>query len=316
MVCYSQIVFWCVDFVFFDVTLFDNTLDSYFKNSTQEHLAKVSVVFAVLVSVFLIIIKVAAWLITDSISMQASLNDSCLDALSSFIAFHALNFSNVRYDDVHNFGHEKVEGIVAIFQCIIVAYSGLLIFRESYEMFLHPKPVENTGVGIAVMAVSCVSVYLLLYLQRYVAIRTDSLIVKGDSLHYLSDLLTNLCVAISLILSNTFIYMDVLCGLTVCCFVMYNVFVIFRSALSDLMDESLPQKIRQEIELAILATDGVKSLKILKTRSAGMKKYVESTVGVDHNFSIVEADIVSKNAECDVKKLLGNADILIKVEPQ
>jgi ferrous-iron efflux pump FieF len=301
--------------VFFDIIFFDKALDSYFKNSTQERLAKVSVVFAVLVSVFLIIIKMAAWLITNSISMQASLNDSCLDALASFIAFHALNFSNVSYDDVHNFGHEKVEGIVAIFQCMIVAYSGLVIFRESYEMFLHPKPVENTEVGIAVMAVSCVSVYLLLYLQRYVAIRTDSLIVKGDSLHYLSDLLTNLCVTISLILSNTFIYIDILCGLTVCCFVMYNVYVIFRSALSDLMDESLSPKIRQEIEQAILSTDGVKSLKILKTRSAGMKKYVESIVGVDHAFSIVEADKVSKNVEHGVKRLLGNADVIVKTEP-
>ncbi|MDR1362064.1 MAG: cation diffusion facilitator family transporter [Holosporaceae bacterium] len=299
----------------FKIASFDRLLSAYFKDSSGERLARVSVVFAVWISLFLIATKMVAWIITDSVSMRASLNDSCLDAFSSFVALHALNFSHVRYDAEHNFGHEKVEGVVAILQCLIVAYSGFAVFYDSYEIFLHPKPVENTGVGIVVMIVSCLAVYLLLYLQRYVALRTGSLIVKGDSLHYLSDFLSNICVAASLALSKVFVYMDIICGVVICCFVMYNAFKIFRSAISDLMDESLSPKVRREIEQVILNVNGVKSLKILKTRSAGMKKYVESIIGVDGSCALVEADKISKNAEGSVKKLLGNVDVLVKAEP-
>jgi ferrous-iron efflux pump FieF len=277
-------------------------------------LAQTSVIFAVAVSIFLVIIKVVAWFMTDSVSLLASVNDSCLDALSSFIAFHALRFSSVRYDEVHNFGHEKVEGIVAIFQCLVVMYSGFMIFRDSYEIFVNPKPMENTGIGVVVMVVSCIAVYKLLYFQRYVARKTESMIVKGDSLHYLSDFFMNLCVIGSLLLTRFFVYVDVVCGLTVGCFVLYSAVKIFRNALSDLMDESLSSGIRAQIEETIIAVRGVKSIKILRTRSAGMKKYIESRIIVDGDISLRDADAVTKIAEIEVKKLFEDADVIIKAE--
>ncbi|MDR2681879.1 MAG: cation diffusion facilitator family transporter [Holosporaceae bacterium] len=298
----------------FNINLFNKILDSCFKDVSSASLAKTSIIFAVIVSAFLVIIKAVAWLMTDSISLLASVNDSCLDALSSFIAFHALKFSCVRYDKIHNFGHEKVEGIVAIFQCLVVIYSGFAIFRESYAIFLDPKPMENTGVGIAVMVVSCVAVYQLIYFQKYVAHRTESMIVRGDSLHYLSDFFMNLCVIASLILSKFFVYVDVVCGLTVGCFVLYNACKIFRGALSDLMDESLPEHLQNKIEETIAAVPGVKSIKILKTRSAGMKKYIESRVIVDDDLNIRDAHNVTKVAEAEVKKLFENVDVIIKAE--
>ncbi|GHU12098.1 protein p34 [Alphaproteobacteria bacterium] len=298
----------------FDINIFDKRLDLLFKSSSRESLAKISIVLAVITSIFLVLIKLCAWLITDSISLQASLNDSCLDALSSFVAFHALKFSCIKYDKGHNFGHEKVEGIVALFQSLIVIYSGLAIFHESYAMFLNPKPVENTEVGIAVMLISCVAVYQLIYFQKYVAKKTECMIVKGDSLHYLSDFVMNLCVIASLVLSKFFTYVDVVCGLTVGSFVLYNACLIFRVALSDLMDETLPENEQDGIRKKISAVPGVKFIKILRTRSAGMKKYVESRIAVDANITMKEASVITKNVEAKINEMFENVDVIVKAE--
>ena len=71
---------------FLDIKLFNGILDSRFKGYPHAKLAKYSVLLAVATSIFLVLIKIMAWMVTNSISLQASMNDSFLDAFSSFVA--------------------------------------------------------------------------------------------------------------------------------------------------------------------------------------------------------------------------------------
>ena len=299
---------------FLDIKLFNKILDSHFKNYSHAKLAKYSVLLAVATSIFLVLIKIMAWMTTNSISLQASMNDSILDAFFSFIAYHALKYSSVEFDSEHNFGHEKAEGIFAIFQCLLIMYSGYIICREAYEFFINPEPVANTSVGILIMVISCVVVYQLLYFQSYVVRKTESLVVKGDSLHYISDFFMNICIMISIFLSKYFIYVDVVCGVTVGGYVFYNAFLILRSALRDLMDEALPINVQNKIEKTIMHVDGVKGIKILKTRSAGMKKHIESRIIVSNRISAKEACGIANTVEHAVARLFDNANVIIKPE--
>jgi ferrous-iron efflux pump FieF len=295
--------------------LFDDLLDLYFKDTPHSDLAKKAVVLGVFTSLFLILIKLCAWLLTGSISMRASLTDSGLDALTSFLGYHALLFSSVSFDKEHNFGHEKVEGLMALFQCLLVIYSGIMIFVEAYEVFFDPQPVVNTGIGIAVMLVSCLAVYNLVYFQRYVAGKTGSILVKGDSLHYLSDFLMNTCIILSLICSTFFVYMDALCGVVVGGYVLYSAFLILKSAVIDLMDEALPPEMQDNILKIVRSVDGVLDVKILKTRSAGMKKYVESRVAVSPDLLISEANSIARQVEFELGSMFEKIDVIVKPEP-
>jgi ferrous-iron efflux pump FieF len=255
-------------------------------------------------------------MITDSISMQASVVDSVLDALTSFLGYHALLYSSVSFDKEHNYGHEKVEGIMALFQCLLVIYSGIMIFIEAYDTIKAPKPITNELVGVIIMMVSCVAVYQLVYFQQYVAEKTDSVLVKGDSLHYLSDFLMNICIIISLLVSKFFSHVDVICGVLVGGYVLYSAFQILKSAIIDLMDESLPVDTQNNIIKTITSVGGVKKIKILKTRSAGMKKYIESRIFVDRSASLEEADRITDEVEAKVCTMFEKVDVIIKAEPE
>jgi len=301
--------------MFFRIKLVDKILNLYFKSCSQTELARKSVILGVFTSIFLILIKFIAWMQTDSISMRASMNDSVLDALTSFLAYYVLAFSSTSFDKEHNFGHEKVEGLMALFQCLLVIYSGIMIFVEAYEMFINPREINNSQLGIVVMVISCFAVYQLIYFQKYVAAKTDSMVVKGDSLHYLSDFLVNICIIISLIVSNYFVYVDALCGIVIGGYVLYSAFLILKNAVIDLMDESLPTKTVHRITEIIKNVEGVEKINRLRTRSAGMKKYIESCVKVDPKMSLQEADNVVKEIESKLGELFEKVDIVVKAEP-
>ncbi len=300
----------------FNIAIVNKLLDAYFHKYSAIELSKKSIAFGVFISLFLIAIKMIAWLISDSISMQASMNDSILDALTSFAAFHALRVSDINHDENHNFGHEKVEGIAALFQCLVVIYSGLDICHDAYEMLLDPKPITNTTAGLVVMAIACVAVYQLIYFQKYVAAKTESLLVSGDSLHYVSDFLMNICIMVSLLLSTVYVYVDAICGLVVGVYVLYNAVLILKNALIDLMDEALPLAAREKIENTIKSVQGVQKISVLRTRSAGMKKYVEAIIVVDSKLSIEEANNICENTELALKKLWDKVDTFVKAQPK
>lgn len=300
----------------FNVKFLNKILDRWFSGYNHVELAKRSVSLGVMTSVFLVIIKFIAWRVTGSISLQASMTDSLLDALVSFLVYHALKYSDVKFDDNHNFGHEKVEGVVSIFQCLIIFYSGIMILHESYEAWNDPQPIQNTMVGIVIMLVSTVAVYQLIYFQKYVARKTSSVLVKGDSLHYLSDFCMNLAVIGSLLLSNFFAHVDIIFGSVVGIYVLYSALQVLRNALVDLMDEALPKNIRNKIVKEIFAVSGVEEIKVLRTRSAGMKRHIEAIIGVDRDVSLKNADDITKNVEKNISKLFAKVDILIKAEPK
>ena len=159
-------------------------------------------------------------------------------------------------------------------------------------------------------------IYQLIYFQKYVARKTSSVLVKGDSLHYLSDFCMNLAVIGSLLLSNFFAHVDIIFGSVVGIYVLYSALQVLRNALVDLMDEALPKSIRNKIVKEILAVSGVKEIKVLRTRSAGMKRHIEAIIGVDRDTSLENADDITKNVEKNISKLFAKVDILIKAEPR
>ena len=57
----------------------------------------------------LIAVKLAAWLLTGSVSVLASLIDSLMDAAASLINFFAVRYSLTPADAEHRFGHGKAE---------------------------------------------------------------------------------------------------------------------------------------------------------------------------------------------------------------
>ena len=75
----------------------------------------------------LIVVKLGAWWLTDSVSLLSSLVDSLLDAAASLVTLLAVRQSLVPADREHRFGHGKAEPLAALLQSGLIGGSALLL---------------------------------------------------------------------------------------------------------------------------------------------------------------------------------------------
>src|SRR5215467_7256344 len=78
---------------------------------------------AVGVSSVLVVVKAAAYIITGSVAMMASLADSALDLFASSINLFAIRESLAPADREHRFGHGKAEPLAGLAQGAFIAGS-------------------------------------------------------------------------------------------------------------------------------------------------------------------------------------------------
>ena len=163
-------------------------------------LMKLATYASVSVAAVLILAKLVAWGLSDSVSLLATLIDSTLDALASVINLFAVRHALSPADREHRFGHGKAEALAGLGQAFFIAGSAGFLLLESARRILNPVPLTAYGVGVAVMLLSIVATLLLLALQLYFIRRTESTAIKDDALHYRTDILVNGSVILALCL--------------------------------------------------------------------------------------------------------------------
>ena len=83
---------------------------------------------SVLTASALIVLKLAAWLWTGSVSILTSLIDSLMDSIASIINLLAMRYSLMPPDEEHRFGHGKAEPLAALAQAAFICGSALFFW--------------------------------------------------------------------------------------------------------------------------------------------------------------------------------------------
>mgnify|MGYP000317118461 CR=1 FL=1 len=140
----------------------------------QEHIAlnKRAIYLSIGLSLFLVIIKAYAWLLTDSVSLLSSLLDSSLDVVISTLNVMAVSYAAVPADEDHRFGHDAIEDIVGLVQAAFIGASALFLVYEASHRFAEPQPVQHATMGIAVLVISMICALIIVLYERAVAKRT------------------------------------------------------------------------------------------------------------------------------------------------
>ncbi len=268
------------------------------------------------VAATLILLKAVAWVYTDSVSLLATLMDSCLDALASLLNLLAVRHALSPADREHRFGHGKAEALSGLGQSMFIAGSALFLVLESLRRLWSPHPLEMATVGVAVMAVSILLTLLLVGYQRMVVQQTGSTAIRADSLHYRTDLLINLGVLISLLLSQ-YLWpgVDALVALGIVGFLLHSVWEIIRNALDDLMDHELSSDARDSIKKVVRDHPRVKGMHDLRTRRSGLTTFIQLHLELDDHLTLFEAHAISDEVEARLRQLFPQAEILIHEDP-
>ena len=270
----------------------------------------------------LIGLKLAAAAITGSVAILSEALHSMIDLIASVIAFVSVRRADQPADVEHPYGHEKLESLAASIEGMLILAGAALIVYESVHRLVTGATVDKLGVGIAVIGFSAVANYAVSMFLRRQARLHRSPALAGDAAHLGTDALTSVGVLIGLALvqitgANA---IDSAVAIAVAIMIVFAGVRILRRSASALVDEAPPPAEMDRIE-AVIARGRSRYPEIvgyhkLRARSAGRRRYIDLHVQFRDGTTLERAHELAHDLRDAIESELGDAEVLIHVEPE
>ncbi len=284
---------------------------------SPQRLMRIATVASITVAVALIGVKSMAWLVTESVSMLSSLIDSSLDLIASLVTFFAVRHALTPADADHRFGHGKAEALAGLTQAGFIAASGGGLLLTVADRLFHPHQVRNEVVGIYVSALAVLFTLGLVLFQSYVVRKSGSLAIGADRAHYFTDLVSNIAVGAAVFLAGYLDQplIDSIVAAGVALYLMTGAWHVARQALDVLMDRELAKGERQRIVAIAKAHPEVQGVHDLRTRSAGLTKFIQLHIELDPAYQLTKAHEIGDQVEAEIQRAFPDAEIILHVDP-
>lgn len=267
-------------------------------------------------AILLIAGKLAAALMTGSVSVLASLVDSMMDAAASIINLLAVHYALQPPDRDHRFGHGKAEPLAGLVQSAFIAGSAVFLILHAVDRLVHNQPLQAGWVGLGVMAFSMVATGALLLFQHYVIRRTQSTAIRADALHYATDLLTNGATIVALGLAMLgWPIVDPLFAIGIALYILCSAGQIGHESIQLLLDRELPSEVQDRIKEIVRSHALVRGIHDVRTRRSGPTYFIQLHLMLDDQMPLVEAHRVADEVEAAIMEVFPNADVLIHEDP-
>lgn len=282
------------------------------------HLTRNAALASVSVALLLIGFKSYAALATHSVAMLGSLADSGLDLVASLVTLYGVRLAAEPADWDHRFGHGKAEAIAALFQVVLISVSALGIAVRAFDRLLNGAATSNAGYGVGVSVIAILATLLLVTYQRRVIAQTGSVAINADNVHYQSDLLLNGSVIAALLLDQYVGWpgADPLFGLAIAGWLVWGAYRASNQAINQLMDREWPEEKRQQFLRVASQHPQLKGIHDLRTRTSGIKDFVQFHVWVAPEMTVVEAHRVMDEIEAKLEQEFPGVEILIHPDPE
>lgn len=282
-------------------------------------LEKKATVVSTSVAGVLVLMKMTIGIMSGSISILASAIDSLLDFLVSLFNFFALHNSEKDPDETFNFGRSKIEPLAAVIEGVVILLSAFFILYEALTKIVHPHNVSLLGESIYVMIASFVATSFLVLFLKYVAKKTNNMVIRADAIHYQTDLFSNGAVLFALFaISYTGkSLIDPILGIVIAFYMIYSSIPIIKEGTLMLLDAALPEEEKAKIIKIIEAEALIQTYHYLQTRESGSHIFVSVHTVFDVDISLYDAHLIADKIEAKIKKEFQEkkTHILIHMDP-
>ncbi|AFK85136.1 MULTISPECIES: cation diffusion facilitator family transporter [Thermoanaerobacterium] len=277
-----------------------------------------SALLSVISNSALIVIKLLAGILMHSVSVISEAIHSSIDLIASLIAFLSIRVAVKPADEDHPFGHSKYENISGFVEAILIFFAAIFIIYEAVRRIVMGTFVENLGTGIIVMLFASFVNAVVSYFLFKVSKKEDSIALKADAMHLLTDVFTSLGVTIGLVVIKItkLGILDPIIAIFVALLIIKASIGLTKEALKDLTDTSLPEKEVKEIENIIKSNFEIISFHKLRTRKSGPRREIDVHLRVDKDYSIVEAHELSHKVSKQIVDKFPDSHVIIHIEPE
>lgn len=276
------------------------------------------------INTIMTIFKLIAGIIGNSSAMIADAVHSLSDFLTDIVVLIGFKFTSKPEDECHNYGHGKFETLATVIISVALTIVGYKILKSGILNVLMvikgeslPKP------GIIALVAAFISIIFKEWLYRYTinkGKKINSPSVIANAWHHRSDAFssigTMLGIGGAIILGQRWTILDPIASIIVSFFIFKVSYDIFIPSINELVEKSLSNEERVQIESLFKEFDSIKGYHKLRMRKVGTKTVIECHILVDEVLNIKEAHDIASEIESNIKNILGDSSfVTIHIEP-
>lgn len=209
------------------------------------------IIFSIVISIVLMIIKFYSYYITRSNAILTDALESIVNVVASSFAMYSIYLSSQPKDDNHPYGHGKIEFFSAGIEGILIILAGIFIIYQSFYTLLFPQPLSMLPAGMALVGFSGLVNGALGYVLLKKGKELNSITLQADGKHISTDAVSSfvLILGIAVIYLTNLYFLDSVFSLIFAVYIIYNGYTLVRRSVAGLMDETNPAAIGHTVKI-------------------------------------------------------------------
>ena len=276
-------------------------------------------------NVVLLLFKFVAGIVGHSAAMVADAVHSLSDFVTDIIVLVFVHISNKPKDKSHDYGHGKYETLAMTM--IGVALLGVaigIIYGGVTKIILWANGSQLEAPGLLALWAALLSVVLKEGVYHYSMVKArqlNSQAVEANAWHHRSDALSSIGTSVgiggAIFFGQRWTVLDPVASVIVGVFIVKVAIDLLRNGIGDLMEQSLPDDVEEEILRLVASLPGVVEPHDLRTRRLGNHYAIEMHILMDGDITLREAHDKASEVEALLKEHYGKeTHIAVHVEPE
>ena len=276
------------------------------------------------VNVILLLFKFVAGIVGHSAAMVADAVHSLSDFVTDVIVLVFVRISGQPEDKSHDYGHGKYETLaMTIIGLALLGVAVGIVYSGAMKIAAWAEGTQLETPGVLALWAALLSIALKEAVYRYSMMKARQLqsqAVEANAWHHRSDALSSIGTAVgiggAIFLGQRWAVLDPVASIVVGLFIVKVSIDLLRNGIGDLMEQSLPDDVEEEILQLVASIPDVEKPHALRTRRIGNHYAIELHILMDGNLSLREAHDKASEVEDLLRSHYGaDTHIAVHVEP-
>jgi cation diffusion facilitator family transporter len=263
-------------------------------------------------------LKMAAYLVTDSVGLLSDALESVVNLAAALMALAMLTVAARAPDEMHAFGYSKAEYFSSGVEGALILLAAASIVWTALPRLASPRPLEHIGIGLTVAVLASAINFGVARSLLKAGKEYRSITLEADAHHLMTDVWTSAGIIVGIIgVSFTgWNRLDPIIALIVAVnIVRIGAQLLSRSVLG-LMDRALPAAEQDAIKTVLSGYErqGIR-FHALRTRRAGARAFISLHVLVPGDWSVQRGHDMLENLELEVRRAIPDSTVFTHLEP-
>ena len=265
------------------------------------------------------VVKIVVGWLAHSQALVADGIHSLSDLATDFMVLYAAKHASKDADEEHPYGHGRIETVATVALGVALVAVAFGLAWDAVGRLFHPDELlEPGGLALAVAAVSVVAKEWIYHYTLRCARRLRSDMLRANAWHSRSDAISSIVVMVGV--GGTMAglpYLDAIAAVGVALMIARIGWDLAWGSIHELIDTGLEAEMLEDIRRTIRATNGVKTLHMLRSRRMGGEALVDVHIQVSPRVSVSEGHQIGEAVR---QRLIGDfdeiADVMVHVDPE